>query len=80
MRRGSACFPLVAAFVLLVTNAAFAAMSEKTLYRQLDRLGFVASKDEGRHTTTIHVGGDRQRVLHLAASALSEKDETQKAA
>ena len=28
MRRRSACFSLVAAFVLLVTNAAFAAMSD----------------------------------------------------
>jgi len=43
------------------------AISQTTLYAQLNSLGVIADHDEGRLTKVIRAGADLQRVLHLKA-------------
>jgi hypothetical protein len=41
------------------------ALSQTTLYAQLNSLGVIASHDDGRVTKVIRIGSELQRVLHL---------------
>jgi Domain of unknown function (DUF3854)/Domain of unknown function (DUF927) len=51
-------------------------VSDKTLYLQLEALGILASKEKGRQTKLLKVGGERYRTLHLKASVLNEPEHT----
>ena len=46
-------------------------LAPKTLWKRLDEKGLLASRDEdGRNLVRRTLGGDRRRVLHIAASTL----------
>ena len=58
----------------LLGQDALGYLSNAALYSQLDALGFLASKDNGRMTKTIRVGDKAQRVLHLGRHAMQEAE------
>jgi hypothetical protein len=47
------------------------AVSQHTLRRRLDERGLLASREPGRTTAKVQIGGGRRRIIRLRASALS---------
>lgn len=45
-------------------------VTQRTLWKQMGDAGLLASRDEGRYTTRIDIGGKRVRVIHLLGSVL----------
>jgi hypothetical protein len=51
-------------------------LSNTALYRQLDSLNMLASKDKDRHTKTTRMNEGVERLLHLRAEAIEAQDAT----
>lgn len=47
------------------THQNLSSLSDRTLYKQLEELGVLASRDAEHRTKSVNIGGCTQRVLHL---------------